>query len=157
MTKIERVRKLCKWLIYEGFAENDTELAKKLGYTKSSFSQIINEKVPLSDKFITKLCEANENINKFWILGRGDMLKTRIVPNQLNQYKDFDYKELADARKEVIEGYKLTIDSQNIALESQKNEIIAKNDKINYLESEVTRLKQELANATRQGGNRAAG
>lgn len=28
MTKIERVRKLCKWLIYDGFADNDTELAK---------------------------------------------------------------------------------------------------------------------------------
>lgn len=67
MTKIERVRKLCKWLIYDGFADNDADLASKLGYTKSSFSQIINEKVPLSDKFIEKLCATNENINKVWI------------------------------------------------------------------------------------------
>lgn len=67
MTKIERVRKLCKWLIYDGFADNDADLASKLGYTKSSFSQIINEKVPLSDKFIEKLCATNKNINKVWI------------------------------------------------------------------------------------------
>jgi phage repressor protein C with HTH and peptisase S24 domain len=67
MTKIERVRKLCKWLIYDGYADNDADLAVKMGYTKSSFSQIMNEKVHLSDKFIDKLCLTNENINKVWI------------------------------------------------------------------------------------------
>ncbi|GIZ10248.1 LexA family transcriptional regulator [Flavobacterium sp. UMI-01] len=76
MTKIERVRKLCKWLIYDGFADNDKDLAEKIGYTKSSFSQILNEKVPLSDKFIDKLCSANENINKVWVFrGEGEILK----------------------------------------------------------------------------------
>lgn len=77
MTKIERVKKLCKWLIYIGYADNDAELAAKLGYTKSSFSQIINEKVPLSDKFIDKICAVNENINKVWILTeKGEMLNS---------------------------------------------------------------------------------
>lgn len=77
MTKIERVRKLCKWLIYDGFADNDKDLAEKVGYTKSSFSQILNEKVPLSDKFIDKLCSVNENINKVWVLrGEGEILKS---------------------------------------------------------------------------------
>lgn len=79
MTKIERVKKLCKWLIYIGYADNDAELATKLGYTKSSFSQIINEKVPLSDKFIDKICAVNENINKVWIYTEnGEMLKSEI-------------------------------------------------------------------------------
>jgi transcriptional regulator with XRE-family HTH domain len=74
MTKIERIRKLCKWLIYIGYADNDAELASKLGYTKSSFSQIMNEKVPLSDKFIDKICAADKNINKVWInTGSGDI------------------------------------------------------------------------------------
>ena len=75
MSKIQRVKKLCKWLIFNDFAENDTDLAGKLGYTKSSFSQIMNEKVPLSEKFINKLCECDDNINKVWINdGLGDML-----------------------------------------------------------------------------------
>lgn len=79
MTKIERLKKLCKWLIYIGYADNDAELASKLGYTKSSFSQIINEKVPLSEKFIDKLCAVNENINKVWILTEnGEMLKSEL-------------------------------------------------------------------------------
>lgn len=77
MTRIERVRKLSKWLIFDGFADNDADLAKKLGYSKSSFSQIINEKVPLSTKFIETLCSVNENINKVWITDlKGAMLKS---------------------------------------------------------------------------------
>jgi hypothetical protein len=46
-----------------------------LGYTKSSFSQILNGKVPLSEKFVKKLCSLDENINGVWILeGDGEML-----------------------------------------------------------------------------------
>lgn len=76
MTKIERVKRVCKYLIYKDFAGNDTELAVLLGYTKSSFSQIINEKVPLSEKFIDKLCSVDININKVWIdNGYENMLK----------------------------------------------------------------------------------
>jgi transcriptional regulator with XRE-family HTH domain len=75
MTKIQRVRKICKWLIFIDYADNDADLAKKLGYTKSSFSQIMNEKVPLSDKFVNTIVNSNENINIVWINdGEGDML-----------------------------------------------------------------------------------
>ena len=85
MTKIERLKKLCKWLIYVGYADNDAELATKLSYTKSSFSQIINEKVPLSDKFTDKICAVDENINKVWInTGNGEMLKSGMQPQTAN-------------------------------------------------------------------------
>lgn len=78
MTEIQRVKKVCKWLIFNDYAENDKELAERLGYTKSSFSQILNEKVPISGKFIDKLCDIDENINKVWVFtGNGDMLKSR--------------------------------------------------------------------------------
>jgi transcriptional regulator with XRE-family HTH domain len=101
MTKIERVRKLCKWLVFYGFAENDKELADKLGYTKSSFSQIMNEKVPLSDKFIDRLCDTNKNINKVWIDEfKGTMLLSDakdINPPDVGKFED-----LAEARKETI-------------------------------------------------------
>jgi transcriptional regulator with XRE-family HTH domain len=77
MTEIQRIKKVVNWLIFMEYAESEKDLAEKLGYTKSSFSQIINGKVPLSDKFIKKLCSANENINEFWITdGKGGMLKT---------------------------------------------------------------------------------
>ena len=67
------------------YAENDTELAVKMGYTKSSFSQIMNEKVPLSDKFINSLVKIDENINIVWINDEeGKMLRTgENLPNKI--------------------------------------------------------------------------
>ena len=74
---LQRLKKVVKWLIFSGFAENEKELAELLGYTKSSFSQILNGKVPLSDKFLDKICSLDNNINKVWILeNKGEMLKS---------------------------------------------------------------------------------
>jgi hypothetical protein len=86
MSNIERVKKVIKWIIYSDFAENDKELAELLGYTKSSFSQILNERVPLSSKFIDKICSIDKNINKVWILsGEGEMLNKNEIDNELGQ------------------------------------------------------------------------
>lgn len=80
MTELQRVRKIVNWLIFMEYAENERDLAEKLGYTKSSFSQILNGKVALSDKFVKKLCSANENINEVWITsGEGDMLISEAI------------------------------------------------------------------------------
>lgn len=76
MTEIQRIKKVVNWLIFMEYVENERELSEKLGYTKSSFSQIINGRVPLSDKFVKKLCAIDENINEVWITeGVGSMLK----------------------------------------------------------------------------------
>ena len=48
----QRLKKVVVWLLFKGYANNETELSKLLGYNKSSFSQIVNGKVPLSDKFL---------------------------------------------------------------------------------------------------------
>lgn len=102
MTKIERLKKLCKWLIFIGYAENDADLASKLGYTKSSFSQIMNEKVPISVKFIDKICSAGDNINKVWInTGQGKLINDTNDPSELNNlYEKIKFQE------EQIEWYK---------------------------------------------------
>lgn len=82
MTENQRIKKAINWLIFQGVAESEKELADLLGYTKSSFSQIVNGKVPLSEKFVKKLCGLDENINEVWILrGEGDLLKNS--PNGL--------------------------------------------------------------------------
>lgn len=83
MNEIQRVRKVINWLIFQDIAENERELSEKLGYTKSSFSQIVNGKVPLSDKFVKKLCSLDENINEVWVSdGTGTMFKNN--PNSEN-------------------------------------------------------------------------
>ena len=74
---LQRLKKVVKWLIFSGFGEIEKELAEVLGYTNSSFSQILNGKVPLSDKFLDKICSLDNNINKVWILeNKGEMLKS---------------------------------------------------------------------------------
>ena len=47
MTETQRIKKVINWLVFMEYAENERELAEKLGYTISSFSQIVNGKVPL--------------------------------------------------------------------------------------------------------------
>lgn len=79
MTEIQRIKKVVNWLIFMEYVENERELSEKLGYTKSSFSQIINGRVPLSDKFVKKLCSIDDNINEVWITeGVGTMLKNSV-------------------------------------------------------------------------------
>ena len=77
MTEIQRIKKVVNWLIFMEYAENERALADKLGYTKSSFSQIVNGRVPVSDRFIQKLASVDVNINEVWIrTGDGDMLNS---------------------------------------------------------------------------------
>lgn len=82
MSDIQRIKKAINWLIFQEVAESEKQLADLLGYTKSSFSQIVNGKVPLSEKFVKKLCGLDENINEVWVLkGEGSMFKNN--PNGL--------------------------------------------------------------------------
>lgn len=77
MTETQRVKKVINWLVFMEYAENERELAEKLGYTKSSFSQIVNGKVSLSERFVQKLASVDRNINEVWIMtGEGNMLNS---------------------------------------------------------------------------------
>lgn len=88
MTELKRVRKVINWLIYQEFAENEKGIADIMGYTKSSFSQIVNGKVPLSEKFVDKLASIDDNINKVWVLsGSGEMFKENSVSTPPAVYK----------------------------------------------------------------------
>lgn len=85
MSNLKRIKKVIIWLIYKEIGESEKEIAERLGYTKSSFSQIVNGKVPLSDKFISKLCSLDENINLVWVQsGEGEMF----IEHNLNSEKD---------------------------------------------------------------------
>lgn len=82
MTDIQRIKKVINWLIFQEVADSEKALADLLGYTKSSFSQIINGRVPISEKFVKKLCGLDENINEVWVL-KGDGAMFKNSPNGL--------------------------------------------------------------------------
>ena len=77
MEQTQRIRKTINGLIFQEVAENERALANLMGYTKSSFSQLVNGKVPLSEKFVKKLCSLDPNINEVWIMtGEGNLLNS---------------------------------------------------------------------------------
>ncbi|MDR0228921.1 MAG: helix-turn-helix transcriptional regulator [Flavobacteriaceae bacterium] len=110
MNKLDRIHEVIKWIIYEGQAKNQTDLAEQLGYTKSSFSQIINGKVNLSDLFIRKLTTFAPLINPAWIQsGEGQMLieSTPITSNNTptpdpNYYDTEATVHIDDANPEMM-------------------------------------------------------
>lgn len=78
---LRRLKRVINWLIFKEIAENERALAETLGYTKSSFSQIVTGNVPLSEKFMKRICSLDENINFVWLQsGEGEMF----LSNNLN-------------------------------------------------------------------------
>jgi phage repressor protein C with HTH and peptisase S24 domain len=74
-TVYQRVAEVANFLIFSKAALDKQDLAAKLGYNASSFSQIINGRVPVSDKFMDKLLTFAPAINEKWLLtGDGNML-----------------------------------------------------------------------------------
>lgn len=73
----DRLKIVTKYLIGKGVASNQKALGKLLGYkNESSFSQILNQKVPINDIFLSKLLEVSPDLNITWITsGEGQMLK----------------------------------------------------------------------------------
>lgn len=70
----KRLKKAINWLIFNDKGDSDKEIAAMIGYTKSSFSQIVNGRVPLSGKFVKRLCVLDPNLNYDWIMtGDGEM------------------------------------------------------------------------------------
>lgn len=67
MDKIQRLNEAIKWIVFEGLAKNHTDLAQKLGYKKSSFSQIVNGKVNISNSFINRLVSFAPILNRKWL------------------------------------------------------------------------------------------
>lgn len=103
MSELQRVRKVINWLIFTEFAENEKEVAEKIGYTKSSFSQIINGKVPLSTKFIDKLCAADKNVNKVWILrGEEEMFLSPLFSRDDMQEKYLELQEKYNQQSKYV-------------------------------------------------------
>jgi len=98
-TELQRVTKVVEWLIFEHIVENRRDLAEKMDYTESSLSQILNGKVPLSEKFIKKLAKTNDRINENWILTNNDKM---LINNSDIQFYD---PENAPASRKLIPFY----------------------------------------------------
>ena len=140
MTETQRIRKAVNWLLYKGVAENDRELSEIMGYTKSSFSQIVNGRVPLSSKFAKKLCRLDEDINEVWILtGEGEMFISKPESN-LNSENNVTIPKDVWA----------VLQQQAASLSSKDKQI---DELMNLLKQQISDNKKAVA---RQGDNAAS-
>lgn len=69
------LKKVVKWLVLQGKAASQQELALQMGYNPSAFSQILNGHVPVSEKFLSRLAAYEPTLNLDWVrTGEGDMI-----------------------------------------------------------------------------------
>lgn len=106
----QRIRKIVNWLIFKLDLENGKELASKLGYNYSYFTQFCTGATPITEKFIEALCSMDRNLNKTWILtGGGSMFKN--TSNGCENCKKLE---------SIIKDLQYTIDLQRELINNQK-------------------------------------
>lgn len=132
MTDYQRIKKVLNWYKFLGIGETDTQLAEMMGYRKASLSQVLNGKEALNEKFVNRLCQFDENINKIWVLtGEGEMFlnDSKNIPNGLPTI------EIQTEAWEVIK-------QQTASLAMKDSQI---NDLVALLNDTVFELKKNLA------------
>ena len=109
---LKRVRELKNYLIFRGYAEDQKELAQKLDYTEGTFSSILSGKRDVTMKFLNKILELDENVNKSYILeNTGDLLRNDISTENKRLMRENELlTELLEAKKEEILRLKSDID-----------------------------------------------
>ena len=156
MTKIDRVNKVIAWLFFTGFAKNKTELAKKMGYTKSPFVQILKGGVPLSERFIDNLCATDNNILKEWIIsGNGQMLAEQLPEEQNYRNRQRDRNRPAGENNFIINRTDQKLNIQNrddnkdhcAEIDKLKNEILRLNMILNNKNEEIISLLKSNRNS----------
>lgn len=146
---LQKVIKAVDWIVFDGIVKNRRELAEKLGYTESSFSQILNGKVGLSERFIKKLLNFEDRLNPDWFLiGDSKMLKeisdtTNAHGNYLSKYTD---KELDQILQNQYRAHLLRMYEQGEAYpEIVVKKMMAEKDiQIKELQHEVWELQKKL-------------
>lgn len=94
---IQRVKNVIDWVIVNKGIKSQRELADKIGYTESALSQILNERVDLSKRFIMTLSSIDDRINLNWLLtGEGEM----ILPSEGSFSDDEEFFSMSDADKD---------------------------------------------------------
>lgn len=136
---LQNVIKSVDWLIFDGVVKNKRELAERLGYTESSFSQIINGKVSLSERFIKKLHDFDNRLNLDWLLtGEGEMLKKTEKITDEKGFTDIDFQRSILGAISAVE----KIAESNRVLAESNHELTTTNK---ILATSNTELVQKLA------------
>lgn len=82
MLNNEKLKKVIFWVISQGMAESQEEIAYKLGINPQYLSQVVTGKKPLSTKLAKNFVKIFNNINLDYLLGVSEvMLKSETADN----------------------------------------------------------------------------
>lgn len=110
MTDLQRLKKVYKHLINQGIANTQTEIAQKIGVTKSYLSSV-GSTADLNESFVNKLIGLDNNLNKVWILkGSGQMLLSEssnlnepgVISNDKIEVSKLEYLEMKRQISDLI-------------------------------------------------------
>lgn len=137
--RCERAKSVVRWLMYNGVSNTQKGIAKKLGYNDAVLSQILNGKVPMSMKFIDKLCSMNKFLNKQWLIkGTGNMLDDEIDDYSENVVLDEAQGNInKDVLVRILENQTKMIDRLTIQMEALMMSVRKQQEQIEYLEGEL--------------------
>ena len=139
---------LVSYLVKKGVAANQREFGKLMGYSsESSFSQILNGKVPLPKKFISKLRSIEPDINVHWVkTGEGNFLLSEGPHlNNIRSVGEVAHDGVATLgdRSPVIKDVKIDIEDDI----TSDTEIDAVPDDLLKCQREIKRLNKALVDA----------
>lgn len=125
----ERVKKVILWLIGQGVAETQEDIALKLGYNPSSVSQIVGGIKPVSKKFAGNLASLSDKININYLLHKDENM---LMVDNRNEARMLENSQTGDSASflldeqdvKAIEDLKDSISNSNLNPE-MLNQLIA--------------------------------
>lgn len=152
MTELDRIKLLVGYLVKKGVAANQCEFGKLMGYSsESSFSQILNGKVPLPKQFISKLRRIEPDINMRWLkTGEGAILLSEEPHINIRSVGEVGHNSVATLgdSSPVIKDVKIDIEeviTSDTEIEAVPNDLFKCHQKIQQLSKALVDAKIEIS------------
>ena len=148
MSESDRIKLIIRHLIGKGIASNQKGIGELLGYkNESSFSQVVNGKVPTPSNLLKKMKNLDKQINEEWLLtGEGEMLKTDTPKSGVSTEEGGVISIPRDAW-EVIRNQSASLKAKDEQLGMLAASLKAKDDQINTLISQSKSEREETVQA----------
>jgi hypothetical protein len=107
-------------------------------YQESGITRgILSQNNGMSEENTARFLDCYDNVSPEWLItGKGDMLKTII--KEYPPPDTIDYKELAEARKDIIEGLKYKVSVLEKNLFESKNQFLILEKELNEMKDQIT-------------------
>lgn len=106
MSTNQRLTEAIEWLKKNEKILSNNDFAVKLGKHKSYISDIVNDKRPVSGKFITQIVNEFPQLNSAWLLtGEGSMLKGEAVEQEEEEEEYYTYLLPVSAEGGSLSGF----------------------------------------------------